>query len=97
MNKIKIFKRNITGKKSNKWLRINGKIPAIIYGNKKKEISIFIKNKDLLNINNNLLSNKYHILQLIDEKNKLIRVKISDIQYHPYQLTKIYHIDFLRL
>ncbi|QJC28478.1 hypothetical protein GJT81_00320 [Enterobacteriaceae endosymbiont of Plateumaris consimilis] len=97
MNKIKIFKRNITGKKTNKWLRINGKIPAIIYGNKKKEIPIFIKNKDLLSINHYLLNNKYQILQLVDENNRLIRVKISGIQYHPYQLTKIYHMDFLRL
>ncbi|QJC28927.1 50S ribosomal protein L25 [Enterobacteriaceae endosymbiont of Plateumaris rustica] len=97
MNKIKIFERNITGKKINKLLRINGKIPAIIYGNKKKEILIFIKNKDFLNIKNDLLDNKYKILQLVNKENKLIRVKILEIQYHPYQLTKIYHIDFLRL
>ncbi|QJC29812.1 50S ribosomal protein L25 [Enterobacteriaceae endosymbiont of Plateumaris sericea] len=97
MNKIKVFKRKTTGKKSNKLLRMNDRIPAIIYGNKKKEIPVFIENKDLLNINNDLLNNKYKIIHLINEKNEFIRVKISDIQYHPFKLTKIYHIDFLRL
>ncbi|QJC31938.1 50S ribosomal protein L25 [Enterobacteriaceae endosymbiont of Donacia versicolorea] len=93
MNNIHFFKRINTGKKFSRKLRINNKFPAIIYGKKMKEIPIFINNSEIININfKNFFEKKF---KLINEKNEIFKVKIMDIQYHPYKTTKIYHIDFL--
>ncbi|QJC38001.1 50S ribosomal protein L25 [Enterobacteriaceae endosymbiont of Donacia marginata] len=93
MKNIKFLKRIEVGKKFSRRLRINNKFPAIIYGKNKKEIPIIINNEDIININfKNFFKKK---IQLIDGKKKIYKVKIIDIQYHPYKNTKIFHIDFL--
>ncbi|QJC31516.1 50S ribosomal protein L25 [Enterobacteriaceae endosymbiont of Donacia tomentosa] len=95
MHCIKCFQRIKTGKKFSKHLRKNNKFPAIIYGKKIKEISIFIKNQDMSNVDlSNFLNKK---LNLIDEQNNIFKVKVLDIQYHPYKNKKVYHIDFLSI
>ncbi|QJC33156.1 50S ribosomal protein L25 [Enterobacteriaceae endosymbiont of Donacia clavipes] len=93
MYNIRFFNRKNIGKKFSRKLRINNKFPAIIYGKKIKEIPITIHSNEMININlKNFFSKKF---KLINEKNKIFEVKIIDIQYHPYKITKIYHIDFL--
>ncbi|QJC30261.1 50S ribosomal protein L25 [Enterobacteriaceae endosymbiont of Neohaemonia nigricornis] len=96
MNTIKIFQRLQIGKKFNKILRINNKIPAIIYGKNIIPIPIFIYNKDILNINiTSFNDDQKKIIKLINYKNKIIKTQILNIQYHPYKNRIIYHIDFL--
>ncbi|QJC37599.1 50S ribosomal protein L25 [Enterobacteriaceae endosymbiont of Donacia bicoloricornis] len=93
MNNIKFLKRTEIGKKFSRRLRINNQFPAIIYGKKKKEIPVIINNTDIINIDLKKFLKKK--IQLIDEKKKTYKVKILDIQYHPYKNSKIIHIDFL--
>ncbi|QJC36366.1 50S ribosomal protein L25 [Enterobacteriaceae endosymbiont of Donacia simplex] len=96
MYNIKFLKRVQTGKKFSRRLRINNQFPAIIYGKKKKEVPIILNNNDVVNINfKKILKKKCDIINLIDEKEKIYKVNIIDIQYHPFKNTKIYHIDFL--
>ncbi|QJC35552.1 50S ribosomal protein L25 [Enterobacteriaceae endosymbiont of Donacia sparganii] len=96
MNNIKFFKRIQTGKKFSRRLRINNQFPAIIYGKKIKEIPIIINNNDIIKINfKNFIKKDSPLIKLIDEKKNFFKVKIIDIQYHPYKFNKIYHIDFL--
>ncbi|QJC37187.1 50S ribosomal protein L25 [Enterobacteriaceae endosymbiont of Donacia thalassina] len=93
MNNIKFLKRIQTGKSFSRRLRINNQFPAIIYGKKKKTIPIIINNDDIISID--FKKNSKKKFQLIDKKKKIYKVKIIDIQYHPYKDNKIYHIDFL--
>ena len=86
--------RNKVGKGSARLARKNGEVPAIIYGNKEKAISISINAKtwkqliqkqgifgQLFNIN--LDQNKYFVLP-------------RDIQFHPISEEAL-HVDFLRV
>ncbi|QJC36778.1 50S ribosomal protein L25 [Enterobacteriaceae endosymbiont of Donacia vulgaris] len=96
MHNIKFLKRMQTGKKFSRRLRINHQFPAIIYGKKKKEIPIIININDIVNINfKKILKKKFSVINLIDEKKKIYKVNIIEIQYHPFKNNKIYHIDFL--
>ncbi|WMC18839.1 MAG: 50S ribosomal protein L25 [Enterobacteriaceae bacterium PSpicST2] len=84
--------RKLVGKGSSRRLRLKNKFPAIIYGKKKKNLNIEIKNKDIKNIEFNKI---FYIKPLIININKKkIKVKIHDIQWHSFK-PKIIHIDFL--
>ncbi|QJC34776.1 50S ribosomal protein L25 [Enterobacteriaceae endosymbiont of Donacia piscatrix] len=97
MYKIQFFKRMETGKKFSRRLRINNKIPAVIYGKKIKTLSIIINNNDIFHMNLQNFCKKKILLTLTNKKNTLLKVKIMDIQYHPFKINKIYHIDFIKI
>ncbi|CAL1328954.1 50S ribosomal protein L25 [Candidatus Providencia siddallii] len=88
---INAITRHNCGKSSSKKLRKNNKTPAIIYGNNIKPIHIIIMQNEIINKKNN--KDFYSILNLILDKKK-IKVKIQDIQYHPFK-NKFVHIDFI--
>ncbi|QJC35961.1 50S ribosomal protein L25 [Enterobacteriaceae endosymbiont of Donacia cincticornis] len=94
MYKIQFMKRINTGKNFSRRLRINNKIPAIIYGKKIQTLPIIINNDDLIHINLQNFYKKKILLTLINKKNILFKVKIIEIQYHPFKMNKLYHIDF---
>ncbi|MFI4847330.1 MAG: 50S ribosomal protein L25 [Candidatus Makana argininalis] len=86
------FRKSI-GKSSSRRLRLKNQIPSVIYGLNKKSY--------IIKINQNFIS-KYKINQYLEKKkllihikDKKIRVKIKEIQKHPFK-PKIIHIDFIR-
>ncbi|QJC35147.1 50S ribosomal protein L25 [Enterobacteriaceae endosymbiont of Donacia proxima] len=97
MYKVQFFKRIKIGKGFSRRLRINNKIPAVIYGKKIKTLPIIINNNDINHINIQNFYKKKILLTLINKKNTLFKVKIIDIQYHPFKINKIYHIDFITI
>ena len=91
---IEAKNREHSGKGSARYARRNGKIPAIIYGNHEKNISITIDKYDW-----NFLVQKPGIFgQLLNinvDKQKFF-VLPRDIQFHPVSEETL-HIDFLRV
>ena len=86
--------RNSTGKGSARAARRAGRIPAIIFGNKKETISIDIEEREYKKIMNQsgIFS---RLLDLsIDGKSNLVLTR--DIQFHPVSENPL-HVDFLRI
>ncbi len=87
-------KRTSTGKGSSRALRRQGKVPAIIYGGKGEEISIYTNLKELNTqyLRGNISSRLFNIK--IGNDNILALPR--DIQLHPVT-DVILHADFLRV
>ena len=86
--------RNITGKGSARAARRAGRIPAIIFGDKKETISIDIEEREYKKIMNQsgIFS---RLLDLsVDGKSNLVLTR--DIQFHPVSENPL-HVDFLRI
>ena len=91
---LKAEKRTTLGKGSSRLLRREGKTPGVVYGDKKKPISISIITSEL----NAELRKPGFLTRLYDleiEKEK-VRVLPQDILLHPVN-NKAEHIDFLRV
>ncbi|WMC19639.1 MAG: 50S ribosomal protein L25 [Enterobacteriaceae bacterium PC38] len=92
MFEINAVFRKLIGKGSNRRLRLKGKIPAIIYGKKKKNLNIELNHDYIKKIE---IKKNFYIKPIILNINKKkIKVKIQNIQWHQFKL-KIIHIDFL--
>ena len=91
---LHIESRKITGKTTARQLRNQGKIPAIIYGEKKKPEHIALENKAITKLYNtgHLMSTLLHM----DIEGTKIRTIVRDVQLDPVRDT-IIHVDFLRL
>ena len=86
--------RNITGKGSARAARRAGRIPAIIFGDKKETISIDIEEREYKKVMNQsgIFS---RLLDLsVDGKSNLVLTR--DIQFHPVSENPL-HVDFLRI
>ena len=86
--------RNSTGKGSARATRRAGRIPAIIFGDKKETISIDIEEREYKKIMNQsgIFS---RLLDLsVDGKSNLVLTR--DIQFHPVSENPL-HVDFLRV
>ncbi|WMC20230.1 MAG: 50S ribosomal protein L25 [Enterobacteriaceae bacterium PSpyr] len=94
MFEINAIFRKLTGKGSNRRLRLNKKIPAVIYGKKKKNLNIELNHDYIKKIE---IKKKFYIKYIILNINKKkLKVKVQNIQWHQFKL-KIMHIDFLML
>lgn len=86
--------RNSTGKGSARAARRAGRIPAIIFGDKKETISIDIEEREYKKIMNQsgIFS---RLLDLsVDGKSNLVLTR--DIQFHPVSENPL-HVDFMRI
>ena len=86
--------RNSTGKGSARAARRAGRLPAIIFGDKKETISIDIEEREYKKIMNQsgIFS---RLLDLsVDGKSNLVLTR--DIQFHPVSENPL-HVDFLRI
>ena len=86
--------RNSTGKGSARAARRAGRIPAIIFGDKKETISIDIEEREYKKVMNQsgIFS---RLLDLsVDGKSNLVLTR--DIQFHPVSENPL-HVDFLRI
>jgi len=92
--KIKANVREKTGKRFAKRLRREGKIPAILYGEKKKNRSLVVDISDI----NKVLKSERSINQTLKLKYNGSEddVMINEIQYD-YMGRRIIHVDFLRV
>ena len=86
--------RNSTGKGSARAARRAGRIPAIIFGDKKETISIDIEEREYKKLmNQSGIFNR--LLELsVDGKSNLVLTR--DIQFHPVTENPL-HVDFLRI
>ncbi len=95
MNEVKELLAEIRKDKINtKLLRDNGRVPAIVYGEKKEPLSISIDTKIIKKqIESSGFFSKQFILNINGEKHKVLP---KDLQLHPVKET-IVHLDFLRI
>ena len=91
---LKVEKRPQVGKGQSRSLRREGKTPAIIYGDKKKPVSIAINTQDLkVELRKPGFLTRLYDLKLEKET---VRVLPQDIALHPVN-DNAEHIDFLRV
>lgn len=86
--------RLLIGKSASRRLRIDKKIPCIIYSKNKLPKNIQIDNIPILY--EKKLDNFYSKNKILVLNKKKLQVKIQSIQRHPYKLL-IYHIDFIEI
>ena len=86
--------RDRAGKGASRHLRREGRIPAVIYGDKQEALSIHVEEK--------LLTKMLHTghfmnsVVMIDFQGKPNRTLPKDVQFHPVSSRPI-HVDFLRI
>ena len=83
--------RSELGKKSSKEIRKAGSVPCVIYG---KEKNIHFHAPEL-SFKNLIYTHEAHLVDL-NLDNKLYKVVLKDIQFHPVS-DKILHIDFIEI
>jgi len=86
--------RDRAGKGASRALRRDGRVPAVIYGDKKEALSIHVEEKLLAK----LLSSGHFMntVVMIDVGGKPNRTLPKDIQFHPVSDRPV-HVDFLRI
>lgn len=92
---LKAVARNRAGKGASRASRREGRVPAVVYGNKEEPTLISVVEKDLMK-----LLNKGHFMNsVVDvdvEGGATERTLPRDVQFHPVTDRPL-HVDFLRL
>lgn len=87
--------RKLAGKKYAKAIRNEGNVPAVIYGQKKGSVSIFLDPVEYVKqLNNSEYKNL--VIELSIENGSVERVITKDIKVNPIN-NQFIHIDFLRV
>ena len=86
--------RERAGKGASRALRRDGRVPAVIYGDKKTPLSVHVDEKSLAK----MLSTGHFMnsIVMIDAGGKSHRTLPKDVQFHPVSSRPI-HVDFLRI
>ena len=86
--------RERAGKGASRELRRNGRVPAVIYGDKKEPVSVHVEEKLLAR----MLSTGHFMntVVMVDAGGKPHRTLPKDVQFHPVSSRPI-HVDFLRI
>jgi large subunit ribosomal protein L25 len=86
--------RERAGKGASRALRRDGRIPAVIYGDKKEPVQVHVEEKLLTR----LLSSGHFMntVVMIDAGGQAHRTLPKDVQFHPVSSRPI-HVDFLRI
>ncbi|QNN64055.1 50S ribosomal protein L25/general stress protein Ctc [Sphingomonas rhizophila] len=86
--------RERAGKGASRELRRTGRVPAVIYGDKKEPLSVHVEEKLLTK----MLSTGHFMntVVMIDAGGKPHRTLPKDVQFHPVTSRPI-HVDFLRI
>ncbi|AHE54959.1 50S ribosomal protein L25/general stress protein Ctc [Sphingomonas sanxanigenens] len=86
--------RERNGKGASRDLRNNGRVPAVIYGNKEDPASIHVEEKALFK-----LLHTGHFMNsvvMVEVGGKAVRTLPKDVQFHPVTDRPL-HVDFLRI
>ncbi len=86
--------RDRGGKGASRHLRREGRIPAVIYGDKKEPISIHLAERDLMKALHT--GHFMNSVVMIDGIDGAIRTLPKDVQLHPVTDRPL-HVDFLRI
>ena len=86
--------RERAGKGASREVRRSGRVPAVIYGDKKEPLTVHVEEKLLTR----MLSNGHFMntVVMIDAGGKAHRTLPKDVQFHPVSSRPI-HVDFLRI
>src|SRR5690349_24731637 len=86
--------RDRAGKGASRELRRDGRVPAVVYGDKKEPLSVHVEEKALAKA----LSTGHFMntVVMIDVGGKAHRTLPKDVQFHPVTDRPI-HVDFLRI
>ena len=86
--------RERAGKGASRELRRTGRVPAVVYGDKKTPLSVHVDEKTLAK----MLSTGHFMntVVMIDAGGKMHRTLPKDVQFHPVSSRPI-HVDFLRI
>ena len=86
--------RERAGKGASRAIRREGRVPAVIYGNKQEALSIHVEEKALVK----MLSTGHFMnsVVMIDAAGATTRTLPKDVQFHPVSDRPI-HVDFLRI
>jgi large subunit ribosomal protein L25 len=86
--------RERAGKGASRAMRREGRVPAVVYGNKEEPLAIHIEEKLL----NKMLSTGHFMntVVMIDVGGKQARTLPKDVQFHPVTDRPL-HVDFLRI
>ena len=86
--------RDRAGKGASRELRRDGRVPAVVYGDKKEPLSVHVEEKVLAKA---LSSGHFmNTVVMIDVGGKAHRTLPKDVQFHPVSSRPI-HVDFLRI
>lgn len=86
--------REKAGKGASRAIRREGRVPAVIYGNKEEPLSIHVEEKALVKA---LQTGHFmNTVVMIDAKGKTSRTLPKDVQFHPVTDRPV-HVDFLRI
>jgi large subunit ribosomal protein L25 len=86
--------RDRAGKGASRHLRRDGRIPAVIYGDKKEPISIHLAERELMKALNT--GHFMNSVVMIDGVGATVRTLPKDVQLHPVSDRPL-HVDFLRI
>jgi large subunit ribosomal protein L25 len=86
--------RDRAGKGASRALRREGRVPAVVYGNKQEALSITLEEKALVKA----LSTGHFMnsVVMIDGVGEAVRTLPKDVQFHPVTDRPL-HVDFLRI
>ena len=86
--------RDRAGKGASRALRREGRVPAVIYGDKKEALSVHVEEKLLAKmLSTGHFMNSVIMVELDGKKNRTLP---KDVQFHPVSSRPV-HVDFLRI
>ncbi|QPQ55909.1 50S ribosomal protein L25/general stress protein Ctc [Allosphingosinicella flava] len=86
--------RERAGKGASRAMRREGRVPAVIYGNKEEPVSIHLEEKVLVKALNT--GHFMNTVVMIDVGGKVSRTLPKDVQFHPVTDRPL-HVDFYRI
>ena len=86
--------RERAGKGASRAMRREGRVPAVIYGNKEEPLAIHVEEKTLMKMLNT--GHFMNAVVMIDVGGSTARTLPKDIQFHPVTDRPL-HVDFLRI
>ncbi|WP_404713990.1 50S ribosomal protein L25/general stress protein Ctc [Sphingomonas sp. MMS24-J13] len=86
--------RDRAGKGASRAMRREGRVPAVVYGNKQEALSISLEEKALIKAMAN--GHFMNSVVMIDGVGQAVRTLPKDVQFHPVTDRPL-HVDFLRI
>jgi large subunit ribosomal protein L25 len=86
--------RDRAGKGASRALRREGRVPAVVYGNKQEALSITLEEKALIKAMST--GHFMNTVVMIDGVGEAVRTLPKDVQFHPVTDRPL-HVDFLRI
>ena len=86
--------RERAGKGASRAVRREGRVPAVIYGNKEEPLTIHVEEKVLMKMLNT--GHFMNSVVMVDVGGKATRTLPKDVQFHPVTDRPL-HVDFLRI